>query len=197
MCLSLLKETTRPAHQALESRLTAVLENISHDRYKALLARFLGFYQPLEAKIALLSLKDDFPKDFEPRPKSFLLARDLMAVGLPEDLLQALPYCERLPELSSVAQALGALYVFEGAALGGQVIAPLLHSRLGITAQKGCAFFYGDGPVQVSQRWKAFRQVLESRPAQSAAATAQTALRTFETFDRWLFPGTTHSTEAL
>jgi heme oxygenase len=106
-CLALLRENTRPAHQALETKLNSVLGNISPSGYQTLLIGFYGFYSPIEAKLTLLA-------------------------GHP---------------------------VLEGAALGGQVIAPPLKVRLGITPQNGSAFFYGEGP-RVYERWKAFLQIL-------------------------------------
>lgn len=188
MCLSLLRQATRPAHQILESRLTGVLETISRAGYGSLLVKFLGFYRPIEARLAVLASEPDFPRQFEPQPRTPLLVRDLLVLGFPESTVATMPLCERLPDLTGAAQALGAFYVLEGAALGGQVIAPRLQARLGVTPENGVAFFYGDGPPQVAARWKAFRQVLEHWPAQGTAAVAGAALQTFQTFERWLFP---------
>ena len=186
-CVSLVRETARSAHEVLETRLNAILENISLSGYETLLSRFFGFYQPMEARLTVLAGQPDFPPEFKFRSKAPLLAGDLLALGRSESFLRTVPLCERLPELSTTAQALGAIYVFEGAALGGQVIAPRLRSRLGIMPQNGGAFFYGDGP-RVAVRWKAFREVLAGTPAESAGPTAQAALQTFEAFNRWLFP---------
>ena len=193
MCLSLLRQTTRPAHQILEDRLTGALETISRAGYGMLLAKFLGFYRPMETRLAVLASTPDFPRQFEPQPRTALLVRDLSALGFSENALATMPLCRSLPDLTGAAQALGALYVLEGAALGGQVVAPRLQARLGVTPENGVAFFYGAGPRQVAARWKAFRQVLERWPAQSTDAIAEAALQTFQTFERWLFPDVTAS----
>jgi heme oxygenase len=144
-CVSLVRETARSAHEFLETRLNAILENISPSEYESLLCKFFGFYQPMEARLTVLAKQADFPPEFELRSKASLLAGDLLALGRSESFLRTVPLCQWLPELRTTAQALGAIYVFEGAALGGQVIAPRLRSRLGITPQNGGAFFTGTG----------------------------------------------------
>ena len=48
-CVSLVGETARSAHEVLETRLNAILENISPPEYETLLSKFFGFYQPMEA----------------------------------------------------------------------------------------------------------------------------------------------------
>ncbi|MBV9492163.1 MAG: biliverdin-producing heme oxygenase [Verrucomicrobia bacterium] len=183
MSPSSLREATRPAHQRLEDRLAAMLETISLAEYRALLARFFGFYHPMEERLAAFADECGLPL----RSRTPLLVRDLLALGLPAGAVSMVPLYGCLPELNDPTQALGALYVVEGAALGGQVIAPRLQAQLGVTPENGVAFFYGDGPG-TGPRWKAFRQVLAGYPIGDAPAAAQAALQTFESFERWLFP---------
>ena len=189
MSLELLRQTTRPAHRMLEQRLSERLETISIEDYRALLTRFFGFFRPLEAQLTLLTGSGGAFFDFTPRLRAPLLVKDLVFLGLTEAAVAALPVCHPLPALSSPADAFGALYVSEGSALGGQVIARRLQARLGtrITHQNGLAFFYGDGPG-VAARWNAFLQALARQPAETSVPAAQTALRTFEALARWLFP---------
>ncbi len=71
----------------------------------------------------------------------------------------ALPRCSRILSLPDLAQALGCLYVLEGATLGGQVLSRRSAEPFGFTRAHGCAFFhrYGD---QVGPLWQACCSVL-------------------------------------
>jgi heme oxygenase len=79
------------------------------------------------------------------------------------------------------AAAWGSLYVVEGSALGGQLIAAQL-ARCGLGQGTGAAYFHGWGEA-TGGLWREFRQLLEQEldsPAAIAAA-CQAARVTFET----------------
>jgi heme oxygenase len=92
----------------------------------------------------------------------------------PDGLAQAL-------RLHSPEAAWGALYVVEGSALGGQLIARQLSERLGITAERGGAFFAGWGE-RTGSRWREFRELLDIEVAGSQAQT-QACIGAVDTFD--------------
>lgn len=65
-------------------------------------------------------------------------------------------------ELDGPASAIGALYVLEGARLGGKLLARLVEDRLGLTAELGATYLNGDG-VDTGRRWRHFLADLEER----------------------------------
>ena len=78
------------------------------------------------------------------------------------------------------AEAMGALYVCEGARLGGRVLARQVSERLGLGAENGAGYL--SGGADQSARWRDFQGALErelvTTPARKAALEA--ACRVFE-----------------
>jgi len=177
-----LRQATAAQHRALDHGLRYVLgEELSLDRYNRLLAALYGFHVPLEASLA--PLQDADPAVPLVR-RTALLERDLRALGSDP---ARLALCERPPELASAEHRAGALYVVEGACLGGQVIAQAVRARLGLERERGAAFFSGDGP-RTAARWKAVLAWLEARgrEAGAGAGIAEGACRTFGALAHWL-----------
>ena len=120
------------------------------------------------------------------RARAGLIERDLLALGRSPGNLAALPLCTVRPELSSVEDLAGCLYVLEGACLGGQVVSALLYRRLDLAKESGAAFFAGDGEGTLP-RWTAVVEWLDGLPRRGASTakiiTAATA--TFDAFARW------------
>jgi heme oxygenase len=76
--------------------------------------------------------------------------------------------------------------VLEGACLGGQVLTPLLHRRLGLAKGSGAAFFAGDEEWTLP-RWTVIVAWLDGLP-RTGASTAKiisAATATFDAFARW------------
>lgn len=184
---ALLREGTRELHRQVEHRLDFLVRRPRLDDYTALLRAFYGYYPAIEAELA--AWQAQLPPGFGPeaRHKSALLARDLVALGTPADDLARMPRCGELPALPDLAHALGALYVLEGASLGGRIIARSVHASLGLDPARGLAFFHGYGD-RVDAMWASFLALLgatcDDPPAIAAAVAAARA--TFETLDRWL-----------
>ena len=176
-----------PEHHRLEDRLDLPHRLTTPRAYRALLARFYGYYAPLEALLGARGDWESVGLDFAPRRKVPALTRDLHALGLADDALAALPRCPRLPTLATFPQALGCLYVLEGATLGGQLIARQIGRTLAIDATSGGAFFraYGDA---VGPMWRAFGAAISTYPADpaTAAAIVAAARATFNTLEHWL-----------
>lgn len=185
--LARLKRETQAEHAAIELRVDLPRRTRSAGEYGRLLARFWGFYAPIEERLAARPEWKRYGIDLRPRLKAPALARDLRALGWPADTLAALPRCRDLPAIDSFPRALGCLYVLEGATLGGQLIAREARQALGLSAERGCAFFLSYGE-NVGRMWRAFRALL----TQAAAAEADDAeivcgaRATFAAFDRWL-----------
>ena len=183
--LARLKESTRPHHEATEKTVDLGHRAETPDGYRALLGRFLGFYEPAEARLA--PILGDWPVlDFERRRKTELLKSDLRVLGLDDDAIALLPRYTGFPPVHDVGDAFGAIYVLEGATLGGQYVAKHVATVLGVKPGEGCSFFssYGD---DVGPMWKAFKEVLtdaaDSKPVQDRVIAS--AGDVFDRFNDW------------
>ncbi len=184
MIMETLKEHTRALHTQIEARINLTHQLGSQADYQQLLARFYGFYEPLEAH---LGARPDVPSlALETRRKTPWLEHDLLQLGLHRAQLAQLPRCANLPALTTTAQTLGCLYVLEGATLGGQFIARLLKQQLSLEATNGAAFFNGYGGATGAQ-WKAFGAVVNAWAEQHGDEDLilQAARATFTTMDQW------------
>lgn len=191
--LTLLKERTRHLHEHIEGTVDLPARLGSVATYSALLARFYGFYAPIEQGLAAVDGYETVGLDFAERRKTHLLRADLLALGVAAATIDRLPRCQALPAVSGLAAALGCLYVLEGATLGGQVIKREVKAKLGLAAGPtgGCAFFaaYAD---RTGAMWTAFRSTLSRFTAGSAMATEQVVAAAADTFirlDAWLAEG--------
>lgn len=185
--LARLKEQTRSHHAALERQLQIELRCHSRTGYTQLLSCFYGFYPPAEAALAHLPLLDEPGLELARRRKSPLLAQDLRALGYTDDRLAQVERCTDLPQPATAAAGLGCLYVFEGATLGGQLIARQVAGELGLSQTNGIAFFTSYGR-EVGPMWRAFGAVLVAH-ADSAACEAEiiaAARATFVALERWI-----------
>ncbi|HVK06901.1 MAG TPA: biliverdin-producing heme oxygenase [Armatimonadaceae bacterium] len=183
MILSALREHTRPQHERLEARLDILERTRALGPYRTLLERMYGFYAPVEAALAPL-LREGAGWTY--REKAPLLARDLAALGVGD--VAALPLCEATPTLETPAQALGCLYVLEGATLGGQIISRHLRDAHGLDADRGAAFFHGYGP-ETGRMWKATGALLRERAERGdcdQAFVLAAARETFERYEAWV-----------
>jgi heme oxygenase len=187
--LKRLRAETSERHAGLEQRMTVMDPRLSRADYRALLEGFFGFYAPLEARLGASPVWAELAFDFAARRKVQRLEQDLLALGKTGEELTRLPRCAELPELDTLPQVLGCLYVIEGATLGGQVITRHLLATHGITPETGGAFFAGYG-AETGARWQAFGAMMTAAAERVGAADAivASANRTFETLDCWLFP---------
>jgi heme oxygenase len=123
------------------------------------------------------------------RSQSSCLANDLAALGAdPARVALAAP--AQLPDLPNFAHALGALYVMEGATLGGRLILRDLEMRLGDTIADATCFFGGRGK-RVGPMWQSFREMLDnfgSENPQLSADVVAGAERVFLAMLDWFAP---------
>ena len=153
--------------------------------YRSILKALHGFYVPLESMIDGVAAQLA-PLQWEPRRKAQLLRTDLLALGATDEGIDALPHCQALPTLRGAPEALGCLYVVEGATLGGRVISRGLR-RLGISAGSGGRFFDGYGE-RTGNMWKELMERLrmgEGDP-RDEERTVATAVALFESMEHWL-----------
>ncbi|MFF7107309.1 biliverdin-producing heme oxygenase [Pseudomonas sichuanensis] len=174
-----LREGTRHCHKGLEARMPFFSESFDLAAYRHLLAAYHGFHAPLEARLS----------DYQgaERNKAPALVRDLLALGLGADAIDALPLCGDLPAISDEACALGVMYVLEGSTLGGQVLKRAMAERLGIDTEGGAAFLDVYGPL-TGAHWRGFlARLAGAAPCpDTQARSVRAAVETFEGFERWL-----------
>jgi len=173
--LGALRVATAVAHARIE-RVLALETPSSLSHYARVLRGFDCFLAAWEPCVAR-ALPAHLHSWFEQRRRSPLVARDLEALRIPRDVATAVA----LPPLGSPASALGSLYVLEGSALGGQVIAQRMHRWHGIGPHDGAAYFTGWGE-RTGAMWREFRQLLASEVTDAASrqAACTSAVATFD-----------------
>lgn len=192
MLLAALRTNTRPAHDRLEAQLDLLRPDLTLGQYRELLERQHRLYRPLEAQLGqVIPAEWRAALEWPARQKTGLLEADLRALGA---RLPAPNRTLRLPPVSGEAAAWGALYVLEGATLGGQILCRHLGPRLGLRENAGLSFYASYGAL-VGPRWKSFLALLSRRheaagahAADFQAAAVQGADETFACFGRWLAP---------
>jgi heme oxygenase (biliverdin-IX-beta and delta-forming) len=150
-----LKQGTQELHRRVERAVDIETACRGLHTYRGLLSRLLGYYEPLEGILSSFSW-DKAGVDFAARRKSAWLRQDLAFLGLADAAQAELPRCSLLPRPSSMAAAVGAMYVLEGATLGGQVILRMIDKNLRLSPHGGAAFHAGYG-AHNGGMWRGFK----------------------------------------
>jgi heme oxygenase len=200
----LLRDQTAPLHALTESLLGLPRAIRTTDDYIAWLGRFLGIYQPLEHRMAEfsewreagispsgISPSGIFPSGIFPpaRGHGECLAADLAALSVDPRVVPRAPHWS-VPELAIFPHAIGALYVMEGATLGGRLILRDLEPRIGPVIAGATSFFAGRGEM-TGPLWRDFRRALDSFGLEQPwhrAAVVTGAERTFRAILAWFAP---------
>lgn len=152
---SLLKEHTKNLHDLVEEKLMSnkiMDKSFTRSEYQQLLQHNYSFLLHFEeAVFAKISAENAQKLNLDRRRKLPFLQKDLkdFEAQIPENII-----------IKNEAEALGILYVMEGATLGGNVIAKNLAKNpefAGITFN-----FFGCYGAETGLLWKNFREVLES-----------------------------------
>lgn len=155
-----LQEETRAQHQILDAGMGGLTDDPSYHRYLSGTYAFRAALEP-----ALQAAPDC---GWQIAPLLPALHMDMAALNLP---LPSVPPC---PALLAPAAIAGALYVIEGSALGGRVLAKRA-AALGFDAAHGASHL----ALQTDEpgRWKRFLGWLEAcdPPSDSAASAAAAA----------------------
>ncbi|MFN6945623.1 MAG: biliverdin-producing heme oxygenase [Cytophagaceae bacterium] len=160
MILERLKAETAENHRLLENSglMSPLLQDtITIEHYKKILLTFYGYFAPLEASI--LNQKDlhVYLPDLNERRKTERILDDLQSLS--SQKIPSPELSKKIPEIKTLNQAFGCLYVMEGSTLGGSVIYKSLNKHLGLTHDNGCSFFYGYGS-STGSTWKLFQNSL-------------------------------------
>ncbi len=172
-----LKAETLEPHQVLEKMVVTNLKSIRSSKdYVSLLRNFYAFFSAVEV-LAEPIITESGIIDFSSRRDSGFISADIIALG--GDLVN-LPLVQ-VPEITNIAQAMGAMYVMEGSVLGGPYIVKML-AKLGV--EEGVSFFSGYGD-QTQVQWSKFVTVLNTiTDSVQQEQAINTAKQTFSNFGK-------------
>jgi heme oxygenase (biliverdin-IX-beta and delta-forming) len=184
--LRMLRTGTAAEHEAVERALDLLDPGLERGRLVEVLGLLHGFWRAAEAGLdawAAAFPADADAVDWARRRRAPLFASDLAALG-------AAPPAPRpgLPALEGTDDALGRLYVLEGATMGGTFIDRHLAGLPGLAGVRLRAFTpYGD---DTGAMWHAFRRVTRERVTAGgdAAAVVASARDTFRALAAWCAP---------
>ena len=179
--LTELRLTTRAEHERIESILR-LDEPMPLERYAAIMAGFDAFLRAWEPRVQA-ALPERLRHWYRARRRGGLASADVdwlreVAGHAPVEMKTAAAV--KLP-LRDLAEVLGSLYVIEGSALGGQVIASRLKATLGLGLGHGASYFHGFGG-ESGTLWRDFRVLASLEIGESSKATVRackSAKRTF------------------
>jgi heme oxygenase len=180
-----LRNETKAAHQQLEKATIPYIKAANNDeQYAILLRMFYGYFKPVEARIHEL-IDSSLLADISERRQSAALIEDLKTIGADTESLQISGY---VPDLNTVPQAVGALYVLEGSTLGGRFISQMLAKQMNRNPEDSIRFFNGYGE-QTDAKWKAFTQMANAyaeKIPNDADQIVAAAEETFAKFGKWV-----------
>lgn len=175
-----IKVATQPYHDQTEQLTTRPVAEFTLADYQQFLRVNHLFHASAEQALAEAlpeSLRE--PLRWSQRQKAPRIRQDLDELGTEYDATERLP----LP-LGSAPEALGAMYVAEGATLGGMMMKKMWQDHPVIGARSSFAFLGCYGP-QIGTYWKSFMSLMEetlARPdeQETAIATAQSTFGFYE-----------------
>lgn len=181
-----LRTQTHESHQSLEDNKISIQllsEAVSVKDYQNYLGKMYGLKLGIERNVYPL-LKNIF-SDLEKRKKAHLIKQDLLATGMDEKEIDAIPVKNFTP--TSANEALGIMYVLEGSSLGGRFLYKHVNKMLGLSAEKGAAFFNGYGD-ETGSMWKIFVSIFTEHAINDGnqQEVISAAKDTFDAVGKWL-----------
>jgi len=179
--LAELRLTTRAEHDRIDN-LLRLTEPMTLQRYGAIMCGFDAFLRVWEPRIHA-ALPERLQGWFRLRRRGGFASADvewLRAVACVEPVPAAAHMAATLP-LRDLADVMGSLYVIEGSALGGRVIAPQLRKSLGLDQGRGASYFHGFGG-ETGVMWANFRVLAALEVGESSrhvVRACNSARRTF------------------
>ena len=177
-----LKDATREAHEALDTRLALTRDDVSFKRYVSYLCHLLAFYRPLSERLSAAGRTAPLSANCESRVA--WLEEDLAFFDI-EDRGDSASI-EFLPSVTGASEVLGVSYVVEGSALGARALYATLHARWRIEQHRGGSFLFGYG-AETGRRWHGFVAALnavELDPQEESRCIAA-ACQTFAGLASW------------
>lgn len=184
LAIAPIRLATRHRHTALEAVLELVAP-LSRSRYVDALRGFDLFLSLWEPRMNAALPLPQRPW-FAARSRRDLLRRDLAHLDDVRDVQeQTRSICEHAVakiDLASAAGTFGSLYVLEGSALGGKVIARAARATLGLGRANGAAYFNGLDDHSAA-RWTSFQSLLEEQVGTEPLARQHACMAACQTFD--------------
>jgi heme oxygenase len=179
--LPALKTATAGHHARVEALMPSLDALATPQGYAAALRALHAFHAAWEPAVWRAPELAEAGLDPDARRKLPLLERDLRALGIEPSVLRP-----PAPEIPDDAAALGALYVLEGATLGGRVIHRHVAGPLGLTPERGGAYYHGYGAA-TGARWKELGDIVARHAAaHGEARVVRGAVACFAALEAWL-----------
>lgn len=169
MIREILKAETLKDHEYLEDKFNILLsKELTKKTYLALLKHLYLFHLYFEKNLEELSIKNKVIENYlSDRKKSDWLKHDI-------DILTESSYKVDLGEksdfhfkdFSNIASLMGAIYVLEGATLGGQIITKKLRAHENLLINEATRFYAGYHE-NTGKMWRDYLTLLESYPWES------------------------------
>jgi len=170
MIASLLRTETAANHKALESLMfvNEIMNNtLSVEQYKKLLTINYIIHQKLENELSnMLDADIAAELDMNSRLKLTALEKDLNYWQIDNLTLPGLDFELFIPQ-KKTGEVLGALYVLEGATLGGNVIKRHILANKHFKGNEEGLNYYGVYGEELSEKWKTFISILNKRVAEA------------------------------
>ena len=183
-CSERLKHETGKAHLHTERLLLKKLHAISSvDDYQHILRIFFGFFHPVERAISD-HLNCSVLPDYDSRGIAGRIKNDLAALNDRRPIIVS----AAIPQIRSVPEACGAMYVIEGSTLGGQVIARMIRENPDIQITDESLTFFRGYDENTMPMWKKFQGFLNDtfQTETQIAQVTSAATETFEKMGDWI-----------
>jgi diguanylate cyclase (GGDEF)-like protein len=185
--LERLRSSTRAAHLSIETvpRFGRLLSpDITTPDYVQTLRLLHAFHASIEPDLARCLRGSS-------RAEALLDGTGLAALATDIAWFGAIPIVpQRLQEpATTVATALGALYVIEGSKLGGRVIGRHVAKTLAVGPGSGGSYYCGLTAEDARRRWRLLQEVLRreiDQPGATWQPVTAAALATFESLETWM-----------
>lgn len=179
MITTVLKEATRPMHEALEACMFSeniLAKSLTPDQYRLLIQANYTVHALLENRVfTALSADVKHALQVEERAKLPALEADRHILSIPGEI--NLPAHIFVPGIHDQQQALGAMYVMEGATLGGNMIVRHLKKTAALAALS--FHYYGVYGETTGEKWKRFQNVLNTYVSPDSEACVAKATEVF------------------
>lgn len=183
--LALLRATTREAHHRIDHHpmLEPLLRpELSLAHYGFVLGTFFDLYCSLQPEIAVAVKR--FGSGYELADRLAWLGSDLAYLAGRGCVVTTGTNDFPATPIASPADLIGTLYVVEGSALGGLVIARHLQTSLGVDDKAGAKFFNGRGE-ETGLYWNRFQQFAATLcPPEDHSTAVVAALSAFDNISR-------------
>lgn len=182
LMLPALKSATAGHHARVEALMPSLDALATPAGYAAALRALHAFHAAWEPAVWRAPGLAEAGLDEGARRKLPLLERDLRALAVAPCRVRP-----PAPAVPDAAAALGALYVLEGATLGGRVIHRHVAGPLGLTPERGGAYYHGYGAA-TGARWKELGEGVRRYVAAygGEARVVDGAVACFAALEAWL-----------